>query len=81
MNNKDYSKEIATEFEEKLEEEIVIEAKNRKSNAVVEIRNGHTNITKIIKDGKEIFKSDDNSSSKSSLKSLKSKPCKPIRSF
>ena len=28
MNNKDYSKEIATEFEEKLEEEIVIEAKN-----------------------------------------------------
>jgi RNA polymerase sporulation-specific sigma factor len=28
VNNKDYSKEIATEFEEKLEEEIVIEAKN-----------------------------------------------------
>ena len=28
MNNKDYSKEKATEFEEKLEEEIVIEAKN-----------------------------------------------------
>ena len=28
MNNKDYSKEIATEFEDKLEEEIVIEAKN-----------------------------------------------------
>lgn len=44
---------------------IIIEAKNKKSNAVVEIRNGHTNITKIIKDGKEIFKSDDNSSSDS----------------
>ena len=28
MNNKDYSKEIANEFEGKLEEEIVIEAKN-----------------------------------------------------
>ena len=28
MNNKDYSKEIAVEFEGKLEEEIVIEAKN-----------------------------------------------------
>ena len=44
---------------------IIIEAKNKKSNAVVEIRNGHTNITKIVKDGKEIFKSDDNSSSNS----------------
>ena len=44
---------------------IIIEAKNKKSNAIVEIRNGHTNITKIIKDGKEIFKSDDNSSSDS----------------
>lgn len=44
---------------------IIIEAKNKKSNAIVEIRNGHTNITKIIKDGKEIFKSDDNSSSNS----------------
>ena len=28
MNNKDYSREIAVEFEGKLEEEIVIEAKN-----------------------------------------------------
>ena len=28
VNNKDYSKEIASEFEGKLEEEIVIEAKN-----------------------------------------------------
>lgn len=44
---------------------IIIEAKNKKSSAVIEIRNGHTNITKIIKDGKEIFKSDDNSSSDS----------------
>lgn len=44
---------------------IIIEAKNKKSSAVIEIRNGHTNITKIIKDGKEIFKSDDSSSSNS----------------
>ena len=28
MNNKDYSREIAVEFEGKLEEEIVMEAKN-----------------------------------------------------
>lgn len=44
---------------------IIIEAKNKKSSAVIEIRNGHTNIAKIIKDGKEIFKSDDSSSSNS----------------
>ena len=37
---------------------IIIEAKYKDSSALVEIKNAHTNITKIIKDGKEIFSAD-----------------------
>ena len=37
---------------------IIIEAKYKDSSALVEIKNDHTNITRIIKDGKELLKSD-----------------------
>ena len=43
---------------------IIIEAKYKNTYSSVEIKNAHTNITKIIKDGKEIFNSDDSNSSK-----------------
>ena len=46
MNNKDYSKEIATEFEDKLEEEIVIEAKNGNKRAQEYVISKYENFVK-----------------------------------
>lgn len=45
---------------------IIIEAKYQNSSALVEIKNAHTNITRIIKDGKELFTSDNSAGQKDS---------------
>ena len=45
---------------------IIIEAKYQNSSALVEIENAHTNITRIIKDGKELFTSDNSAGQKDS---------------
>lgn len=45
---------------------IIIEAKYQNSSALVEIKNAHTNITRIIKDGKELLTSDNSAGQKDS---------------
>ncbi|MEI0538646.1 serine dehydratase subunit alpha family protein [Brachyspira pulli] len=45
---------------------IIVEAKYQNSSALVEIKNAHTNITRIIKDGKELFTSDNSAGQKDS---------------
>lgn len=57
--NKNFCKCDLIEGSENLH--IIIEAKYKDSSALVEIKNSHTNITKIIKNGEELFKSNNSS--------------------
>ena len=59
---------------------IIIEAIYKNTYSSVEIKNAHTNITKIIKDGKEIFTSD-NASSDKELADRESLKIKEILNF
>ena len=59
---------------------IIIEAKYKNTYSSIEIKNAHTNITKIIKDGKEIFTSD-NSKSDKELADRESLKIKEILNF
>ena len=59
---------------------IIIEAKYKNTYSSIEIKNAHTNITKIIKDGKEIFTSD-NSNSDKELADRESLKIKEILNF
>ncbi|MEI0604662.1 L-serine ammonia-lyase, iron-sulfur-dependent, subunit alpha [Brachyspira alvinipulli] len=59
---------------------IIIEAKYKNTFSCIEIKNAHTNITKIIKDGKEIFTSD-NASSDKELADRESLKIKEILNF
>ena len=59
---------------------IIIESKYKNTFSCIEIKNAHTNITKIIKDGKEIFTSD-NASSDKELADRESLKIKEILNF
>ncbi|WP_028328641.1 serine dehydratase subunit alpha family protein [Brachyspira alvinipulli] len=59
---------------------IIIEAKYKNTYSSIEIKNAHTNITKIIKDGKEIFTAD-NASNEKELADRESLKIKEILNF
>ncbi len=62
LNNKKFYTCELIEGDENLH--IIIEAEYKDINALVEIKNAHTNITKIIKNGEELLNSDNSSNNK-----------------